>query len=334
MARVKQFEILANGVYYNGSAFAGWVKFLAAGTSDTKNAYTDTSKSSSFTKKQLSTGAPTTAFGDGLYKLEFYTEDPDNDGATATFTVDYYEAEGNVGDTTVVSSSPHNSDSDDHVLILTTSATINLDYAANYRHPISIFILGTGVTLTLTSTYSEYINGVSSKKYYAPYTWFFVVPDADNDRWLCFDSRHRNQIHDADGDETLTVEDDSQKTILLNDNSAAVTLTVPDAKGDGAQLLFKVGTVNTNGYVIQAPDADNIFQGHVLAIDTGATPDAVFPWMTASDSDTITLNGTTTGGLKIGDWVLLEDIASGVWAVTGIVTTSGTTATPFSAAVS
>ena len=44
-------------------------------------------------------------------------------------------------------------------------------------------------------------------------------------------------------------------------------------------------------------------------------------------------DGTTTGGVSIGDYVELEDIKSGVWGVTGHVTGSGTEATMFSAAV-
>ena len=52
-----------------------------------------------------------------------------------------------------------------------------------------------------------------------------------------------------------------------------------------------------------------------------------------ADEGTITLNGTTTGGVNKGDWIELEDIASGVWGVAGTITGSGTEATPFSAAV-
>jgi hypothetical protein len=53
----------------------------------------------------------------------------------------------------------------------------------------------------------------------------------------------------------------------------------------------------------------------------------------AATSDTITLNGTTTGGVSIGDWVEIVDVASGVFAATGLTTSSGTEATPFSATV-
>ena len=55
---------------------------------------------------------------------------------------------------------------------------------------------------------------------------------------------------------------------------------------------------------------------------------------TAADSDTITMNGTTTGGVSIGDEITLIDIASNQYMVKGILTASGTEATPFSASVS
>jgi hypothetical protein len=44
----------------------------------------------------------------------------------------------------------------------------------------------------------------------------------------------------------------------------------------------------------------------------------------------VTLNGTTTGGVSIGDWVEFEDILGTGWAVRGVVNQSGTEATPFS----
>jgi hypothetical protein len=63
------------------------------------------------------------------------------------------------------------------------------------------------------------------------------------------------------------------------------------------------------------------------------TPDLTSIWPTAADSDTITLDGTTTGGVAIGDWIEVQDIVADKWAVRGVTTSSGAEATPFSAAV-
>ena len=66
------------------------------------------------------------------------------------------------------------------------------------------------------------------------------------------------------------------------------------------------------------------------AADAG---DTIVAFETAAASDTITMNGTTTGGL-VGDRILLKDIAAGFWQVQVIGAATGTEATPFSATVS
>jgi hypothetical protein len=68
----------------------------------------------------------------------------------------------------------------------------------------------------------------------------------------------------------------------------------------------------------------------VTADDT-ATP-VTGVWVTAADTDTITLNGGSQGGL-IGDTIRLVDIATNQWVVHGTLKQSGTEATPFSATV-
>lgn len=123
------------------------------------------------------------------------------------------------------------------------------------------------------------------------------------------------------------------KTVVLGGAGSARTMTLPAATGSGARFRFVVGAVNTSNYVIQVT-TDDVMYGNILAVSTAETPDLLQPWTTAADSDTITLNGTTKGGVKIGDWVECEDIATDCWAVRGVVTASGTEVTPFSAAVS
>lgn len=134
------------------------------------------------------------------------------------------------------------------------------------------------------------------------------------------------------GDLTLTELAHSDKVLLLGEvgGNAAVAVTLPAATGSGARFKFIVSVVNTSGYSIKVTGNDTM-DGQILSLQDAA--DTVVGWETAADSDTITLNGTTTGGVSIGDWVELIDIATDQWAVTGITTSSGTEATPFSAAV-
>ena len=123
------------------------------------------------------------------------------------------------------------------------------------------------------------------------------------------------------------------KILLMGEvgGNAAAAFTLPAATGSGAVYTFMVSVVNTSGYTIQVTTTD-IMQGSIMVKD--ADSGGAQAWPTASDSDTITLNGTTTGGVSIGDVITLIDILSGTWAVSGQVTESGTEATMFSAAVS
>lgn len=120
------------------------------------------------------------------------------------------------------------------------------------------------------------------------------------------------------------------KNLIMGGAGAARTHTLPAATGSGARFRFYVGAVNTSNHLVKVT-GDDTMDGHVLMLnDTDAT---VSGFEAASDSDTITLNGTTTGGASIGDWVELVDIATDQWAVCGMITGTGSEATPFSATV-
>jgi fructose-specific component phosphotransferase system IIB-like protein len=113
--------------------------------------------------------------------------------------------------------------------------------------------------------------------------------------------------------------------------AAGAEVTLPPATGSGFRYTFIVGTtVTSNANVIQVANSDDIMQG--VVIGAADTDDSVNGWEAASDSDTITMDGSTTGGI-VGDRVELVDVAENVWAVNGIIQQTGTEATPFSAAV-
>ena len=114
--------------------------------------------------------------------------------------------------------------------------------------------------------------------------------------------------------------------------NAAVTLTLPAATGTGNEYRFIISVVNTSNYVIQVANADDTIDGSVILHQDSANTTQTFN--TVAASDTITLDGTTTGGVSIGDELTLVDMATNQYSVKGILTASGTEATPFSAAVS
>ena len=114
--------------------------------------------------------------------------------------------------------------------------------------------------------------------------------------------------------------------------AAGAEVTLPPATGSGFRYTFIVGTtVTSNTNVIQVANSDDIMQGVVIGSATSSS-DSANGWVAASDSDTITMNGSTTGGI-VGDRVELVDVAENVWAVNGTIQQTGTEATPFSAAV-
>jgi hypothetical protein len=141
-------------------------------------------------------------------------------------------------------------------------------------------------------------------------------------------------IHTFVATDAVTITEHAGRTLLLGEvgGNALVTLTLPDATGSGATYKFIVTVANTSNYVIKVPDADNTIDGIMMYLDEDGTAVSAFP--TVAASDTITLNGGTTGGL-IGDYLEIVDIAADQYHVRGVmrVAAGANPATPFSATV-
>lgn len=132
---------------------------------------------------------------------------------------------------------------------------------------------------------------------------------------------------------TLTVTNATHagRTITLN-RAAGVAVTLPAATGTGARFTFVNGTTITSASTtIKVPDANGTMSGTAwMASDNAA--DAAIAFEAGSTADTITMNGSTTGGL-IGDRIDLIDIGTDKWCVQAFLQGTGTEATPFSATV-
>jgi len=134
------------------------------------------------------------------------------------------------------------------------------------------------------------------------------------------------------GDDTITVEEHAGRLIRLS-AAAGQAITLPAATGSGVKYRFLVATsITSNSTTIKAASADDSFVGMALlgqdSADTVVQFDAV-----AGTSDTISLNGGTTGGI-IGMTIDIEDQAEGSFYVRVEGTATGTEATPFDATVS
>ena len=142
-------------------------------------------------------------------------------------------------------------------------------------------------------------------------------------------------IHTFVATDAVTIVEHAGRTLLLGEvgGNAALTLTLPAATGTGAVYKFIVSVTNTSNYKIQVADATDTIDGIMLYLDEDGTAVTAFP--TVAASDTITLNGGTTGGI-VGDYLELIDIAANQYHVRGVmrVAAGANPATPFTAAVS
>ena len=118
------------------------------------------------------------------------------------------------------------------------------------------------------------------------------------------------------------------------DRAAGITFTLPRATGSGDVYRFRVGTTLTsNNYKVQVANTSDFMRGKAwLLAGTNASFATANTGTATTESDTVTLNGTTTGGL-LGDYIELVDIAKNTWHVECSLSGSGTAATPFSVAV-
>ena len=117
---------------------------------------------------------------------------------------------------------------------------------------------------------------------------------------------------------------------VVNLNVASgCTITLPASAGTGdVYECFVLTTVTSNNYIIQVANSTDILAGAVhLTTDIAGTS-----MPTSTTTDTITMNGSTTGGLR-GTWLRFKDVSTGFWALEGGIICTGTEATPFSAAV-
>lgn len=129
---------------------------------------------------------------------------------------------------------------------------------------------------------------------------------------------------------TVTAAEHSGRTVVLN-RAAGQTVTLPTATGSGNYYRFFVATtITSNSTIIRVADASDVMAGAaIVANDTDASA-SIFE--TAADSDTITFNGTSTGGVR-GATVELQDVAADLWSVRIVGAATASEATPFSATV-
>jgi len=132
--------------------------------------------------------------------------------------------------------------------------------------------------------------------------------------------------------QTLTLDGHNEKVIVL-DRAAGITVTLPAlaSTGKGYRIRFYVKTTASGGsYIVKVANSTDIIQG--VMIQRGDDAASLGGFIAGASDDTVTLNGTTTGGFK-GDTFDLTDVGNNTWLLRGATQATGTEATPFSATV-
>lgn len=112
-----------------------------------------------------------------------------------------------------------------------------------------------------------------------------------------------------------------------------VTATLPKATGSGDTYTFTVGVLATGGsHIIKCGSTSDVMVGTISIADTDSAG-TVSAWATNSTHDTITLNRSTTGSVTKGEQIICQDIANNTWAISGMLSCTGTAITPFSSTV-
>lgn len=132
---------------------------------------------------------------------------------------------------------------------------------------------------------------------------------------------------------TLTAASHGDRIVTV-DKADGAAIVLPAASGSGNVYKIIIGTaVTSNTTTIKVANTSDSFYGMALGVDTAGEGATGFTWNADSGDDTITMDGSTTGG-KAGDYWEIVDFAANKFLVRGFISQSGTDATPFSATVS
>lgn len=125
----------------------------------------------------------------------------------------------------------------------------------------------------------------------------------------------------------LTAAANANKTLVL-DAAAASAITLPAATGTGNAYVVFIDTAATaTASTISTVASGEVFKGICWAATTAAN--AVLGYVATATDNTISLNGTTKGGVK-GDRIVMVDVKASTWSVEMYTAPTGTTTTPFS----
>ena len=113
--------------------------------------------------------------------------------------------------------------------------------------------------------------------------------------------------------------------VVCMNSATGFTITLPAATGTGNYFDVLVTTTVTSGNHVCKTGGSDVLVG---VVTTASTATSVSTGLQSTNS-TITMNGTTQGGI-LGSWLHFVDIASGKWFCEANLVASGTAASPVS----
>lgn len=131
---------------------------------------------------------------------------------------------------------------------------------------------------------------------------------------------------------TLNEETHGNGVLTVLNRAGGIAVTLPASTGSGTWFRVLVGTTFTGAATIKVANSTDVMQGALdTRIATGAAGASFGEAATGTD-DTISMNGTTTGGIA-GSYVEFHDYAAGFWRIEGDLIGSGSITTSLSATV-
>jgi hypothetical protein len=114
--------------------------------------------------------------------------------------------------------------------------------------------------------------------------------------------------------------------VVCMNSATGFTITLPVATGSGNYFDVLVTTTPTSGsHVVVTTSGDHL----TGVVSVASTATSVSIGAQPASNTTITMSGTTTGGVK-GSWLHFIDIAANLWFVEANLVATGTAATPVS----
>lgn len=198
---------------------------------------------------------------------------------------------------------------------------------------------GGDITLTVTGGYNENGSTVFTFNDAGQFAVFLACYDGTNYFWRLIshygignDAPLGSLVVAAGSTLTLTAALHAGKIINL-DQLAGSVVTLPAAAGTGNRYRFIVSVLATsNSHVIKVANSSDAMCGIIQTMSDDPATMKGFAAV-AGTSDTITLNRTTTGSVTVGEYIEIVDVATNLFLVQGVTSSTGTEATPFSNAV-